>query len=296
MVRKLLGLAALAGLAVFATPTTARAQHAKFVLFEPAKIPDVTPDTQFVHPVTSPYFHEDSFVTTDVRAWFLYHDFPNGGLINGGSAKVYALQVRVALTNQLQLVAYKDGYTDFDSGLIGDSGWNDVAAGLKWTPIQDWKNQFFLSVGAGYEMPIGDPGPLQNDGEVRVWAAVNKGFGPLHLGGTFNAFFATSTDEALGHSDYFSWHLHADYYVCKWFSPVVEVNGYHAFNKNDEAVPFSGIDVTNLGGGGDVITLGIGAEFRPVENLGIRAAYELPLTNNEDLYGSRITVSAVYSF
>lgn len=31
----------------------------------------------------------------------------------------------------------------------------------------------------------------------------------------------------LGNSDTFTWHLHADYQVCKYFSPVLEVNGYH---------------------------------------------------------------------
>ncbi|HEX8910787.1 MAG TPA: hypothetical protein VF796_00410 [Humisphaera sp.] len=292
-----LALAAAAGLALFAArPALASPEHANFVLFEPAKTPELPADNTVVHPVTDPYFHEDSFVTTDARAWFLYHEFPKHSPIAGGNAKVYALQVRVALTNQLQLVAYKDGYTDMDSGLIGDSGMNDIAAGLKWTPIQDDKNQFYASVGAGYEIPLGDPGVLQNNGEVRVWGSVNKGFGPLHLGATVNAFFGTSNEEPLGNSNYLSYHLHADYYLCKWVSPVVELNGYHTFAKRDVAVPFSGIDVTNLGGGDDVVTLGLGAEVRPTENIGLRAAYEIPLTSGEDLYGWRLTVSAVFSF
>ncbi|QOV88952.1 hypothetical protein [Humisphaera borealis] len=295
MKRRLLKLTALAGLFLSAAATNAQAQ---FVLFPSSeKAPEVKPENTFVHPVTSPYFHEDAFVTTDARAWFLYHDFPSGGVIDGGNAKVYALQVRVALTNQLQLVAYKDGYTDFDAGLLQDDGWNDLAAGLKWTPIQNHEKQFYLSVGAGYEFPVGDPGVLQNDGEVRVWAAVNKGFGPLHLGGTVNFFYPTSRgDEPLGYSETMSWHFHADYYVCQWFSPVVEVNGYHVLNKHNEAVPFSGIDVTNLGGGDDVISLGLGAELRPMEKLGLRAAWETPLTSGDDLFGWRVTVSAVISF
>lgn len=283
---------AAASLGLF-TVSTASAQ---FVLFPSDQKPAARPaENKFVHPVTSPYFHEDSFVNTDVRAWFVYHDFPNGGVIDGGSAKVYALQVRVAITDQLQLVAYKDGYTDFDAGLLKDAGWNDLAAGLKWAPIQDHAKQFYLSVGAGYEFPVGDADVLQNDGELRVWAAVNKGFGPLHLGGTVNYFYPTSrSDEPLGYSETLSWHFHLDYYVCEWFSPVVEVNGYHVLNKHGEVVPFSGIDVTNLGGGDDVISLGLGAEIRPAKNLGLRAAWETPLTSGDDLYGWRITVSAVF--
>lgn len=273
----------------------AAAQHGNFVLFGKANPEGAAAPAEhrFVHPITSPYFHEDSFITTDVRAWFVYHNFPNGGTINGGDAKVYALQARVALTDRLQLVAYKDGYTDLSAGLIDEEGWNDLAAGLKYNLIQDWKNQFHLSIGAGYEFPIGDAKVLQNDGEVRGWASVNKGFGPLHLGATFNVFYATSRDEPLGHSDYISWHAHADYYLCKWLSPVIELNGYHAYNKNDEVVGFSGIDVTNLGGGSDVVSLGMGAEVRPCKGVGLRGAYEIPLTDGDDMYGWRLTFSAV---
>lgn len=278
----------------------AGSQHADFVLFgkdrKGSVSEDYKPEHRFVHPMTSPYFHEDSFVTSDLRGYFLYHDFPTGGLIDGGTAKVYALQVRLALTDQLQLVAYKDGYTDFDAGLLGDSGWNDVAAGLKWNFLSDWKRQLHAAVGVGYELAIGDPGVLQNNDEFRVWGSINKGFGPLHLGATANAMFATGEDSALGESDYLSYHLHADYYVCSWFSPVVEVNGYHTFNEGNVLAPFSGIDVTSLGGGDDVVTVGLGAEIRPHDDLAIRGAYEFPITDGTDLYGSRLTFSVIWSF
>ena len=153
-----------------------------------------------------------------------------------------------------------------------------------------------MAAGLGYELPVGDSKVLQNDGEIRAWLSVNKGFDKLHLGATVNYFYATSRDEPLGHQDYLSWHLHADYWVCDWFSPVAEVNGYHAINKTDEAVPFSGIDVTNLGGGDDVISAAFGAELRPAKNIGIRGAWEIPLTDGDDLYGWRLTFSAVIGF
>lgn len=288
-------LPAVAGLGLVASSTFA--QHADFVLFgTPNPAAKVPAEQKFVAPLTTPYYHEDSFITSDVRAWFAYHDFPNGGAIDGGSAKVYAVQLRLALTDRLQLVAYKDGYVDFDAGLTNDSGWNDVAAGLKWNFLQDWENQFHAAVGVGYEFPIGDPSVLQNDDEIRVWASVNKGFDKLHLGGTINVTFPIGGEDALGDSTRLIWNLHADYYVCEWFSPVVELNGIHSIDDGDEVVPFSGIDVANLGGGDDVVTLGIGAEIRATENIAVRAAYELPLTSGDDLYGYRWTASIVYSF
>lgn len=272
---------------------------ADYVLFGESTKPVVEPDSQFVHPITSPYYNEDSFVTTDIRLWGVYHDFANSSLIDGGKAMVYAAQVRVALTDKLQLVAYKDGYVDFDSGLVQETGWNDVAAGLKYAFLQDWENNMHAAVGLGYEFAIGSPGVFQNDDDIRAWVSFDKGFGPFHVGANASYLLAMKDDDAapLGGSDTLNWHIHADYYVNQYFSPVIELNGYHVMNRGDEVVPFSGIDVANFGGGGDVISAGIGAEIRPMENLGVRGAYELPLTtDDDDLYGWRLTFSVIYSF
>ncbi|MEM9916071.1 MAG: hypothetical protein AAF911_14040 [Planctomycetota bacterium] len=288
-------------LCVFSLSPLAYGQHANLVLFGEAN-PDaaaVPASRQAVHPITAPYYHEDSFVTTDVRAWFLYHDFPKSSAIDGGSAKVYALQLRAALTDSLQFVAYKDGYTEFDTGLVDDDGWNDVAAGLKWAFLQDFTTDTHAAVGVGYELGIGDDEALQEDDEVRLWASFNKGFEELHLGGTVNVLLPVGSEDPLGDSDRLTWHLHADYWLCSWFSGVAEINGYVTLNDGDNApLPFSGVDVANLGGGEDedVITFAPGFELRPADNVGLRVAYEFPLTDNEDLFGYRWTISAVLSF
>ncbi len=275
-------------------------QHAKFVLFgKPNEKGATLPkERKAVHPLTAPYFHEDSFITSDIRAWQLYHDFPKSSLIGGGKAHVTAVQLRLALTDRLQLVAYKDGYADFETGLVDASGAMDIAAGLKYNLIQDWDNDFHVSVGVGYEFKVGKGRVLQNDSEWRFWASANKGFGRLHLGGTVNFFLANDKDQGLGNSDHMTWHLHADYYVCEWFSPVVEINGYHTIDEGTMALPFSGVDVANLGGdkSEDVVTIGIGGEFRLINDLSIRAAYETPLSDRNDLFGYRWTISLIYSF
>jgi hypothetical protein len=248
--------------------------------------------------LTSPYFNEDSFVTSDIRAWFLYHDFPKSSAIAGGSAKVYAAQLRLALTQSLQLVAYKDGYIDWDAGLINDSGYNDIGVGLKWNFIQDWDNQFHAAAGIGYEIASGDGQTLNNDDEWRFWASANKGFDELHLGANVNFFIADDSGQGLGNADTMSWHLHADYFVCEAFSPVVEINGFHVLHEGAAVLPFSGLDVVNLGGGKseDVVTIGLGGEVRAIDDVAIRAAYEMPLTDKDDLFGYRWTLSLVWSF
>jgi hypothetical protein len=279
---------------------SASAQQRGYVLFpgEDDPVLDVPPEHVFVHPVTAPYYHENSMVTSDVRAWFVYHEFPSDQAIGGGSAATAAVQVRLAITDWLQLVAYKDGYFDFDTPLVDEDGVTDVAAGLKWAFLRDHEHQWYAAVGVGYELAVGDPGILQNDDEFRFWVSMDKGFERLHLGTTLNWFIADGAGQDLGNSDRFSWHLHADYRLTDWFSPVVELNGYHILEAGESPLPFHGLDVANLGRGEDdpAVSLGLGGEIRPAAGWAFRAAAEVPLTDEDDLWGWRATFSIVYSF
>jgi hypothetical protein len=299
---KRFALALAAGLVTtLVTSSVASAQAAGFTLFgtPSAEGQAVPAERQAVSPISDPYYHEDSFVTTDVRAWFLYHSFADNIALNGGDAEVYAVELRLALTDRLQLVANKDGYTNLDSGLIKNSGWNDIAAGLKYAVVQDWKDDFHVAVGAGYQFAFGDASVLQNEQEARFWASVNKGFGPVHLGATGNVFIPTGSEGALGMSQRISLHAHADYYLCKWFSPVLELNYYKSIGDGNNApLSFSGADVTNLGGGADLLTGAAGFEVRPLgtPEFGIRAAYETDLGTTDSIYGYRWTLSAIYRF
>lgn len=278
---------------IFASPSA----FATTVLFGDAA-PEVPPEERFVRPVTAPYFHEDSFVTSDVRAWYLRHEFEDDTI--GGDVTVIALQVRLALTNRLQLVAYKDGYTRFD-GTLGDSdGLNDIGAGLKYALIQDWESQTHMAVGLGYEIGLGDEDVLQDTNEFRLWASFNQGFDRLHLGSTINYIIAEDLqDGLLGNADMLMIHLHADYYVNEWFSPVIESNAYIVTDDGNSPVPFSGVDAASLAGGEDedTVTIAIGAELRPFgPGVSIRGAYETELTDSISLFGDRLTLSAVVEF
>lgn len=260
--------------------------------------PEEKPEDFPVHPISAPYWAEDSFIGTDLRPVFAWHHFP-GDLLGGGYGLVYAAQLRVKITNSLQFVAYKDGYMDVNTKLLKDRGWNDLAGGLKWAFLQDDAHQLHAAVGVGYEFASGDDNVLQDDDGVRFWASINKGFGRLHLGATVNYFLATDNgDDPYGDSNSLSWHFHADYQVCKWFSPVLEVNGYHVLDEGDVVTPFGGSDVLNLGGNKneDVVTVAIGAEIRPCSHVAVRAAYEVPLTDESDIWGQRWTFSSVISF
>ncbi|MDP4610453.1 MAG: hypothetical protein NWT02_04645 [Opitutales bacterium] len=271
-----------------------------FVLFGD-DVAKPAPEQKFVRPMTGPYFHEDAFITTDLRAWYLQHNFDSDTLGSNADVTVAALQVRIALTESLQLVAYKDGYTEFDNAaLVGDNeGFNDIGAGIKWAFIQDWENNFHMAAGIGYEFGLGDKDVLQETNELRLWLSWAKGFDKLHLGATANLILSEDdSDGFAGNSDMVTVHLHADYYLTEWLSPVVELNGYLA---QDAApgLPISGVDAVSLPGGeaNDTYTIAVGAEVRPFcENFGLRLAYETELTDNVSLFGDRWTLSAVYEF
>lgn len=276
--------------------TVAQAQGGFTVFGDPGSSP--TPEQRFVRPISAPYFHEDAFITSDVRAWYVKHHFYGDTI--GGNLDVYALQARLALTPSLQLVAYKDGYSKFNDTLDNNSGWNDVGAGLKWAFFQDWKSNLHLAGGIGYEFSFGDRDVLHDTGTLRFWASANKGFGRLHLGATVNYLKADDrTDGLLGNADLITAHLHADYRLTNWFSPVVEVNGYFVTDEGTVGAGFSGVDAVSIGGGEseDTITGAIGGELRPLgDDLGLRLAYETQLTNSSSLFGHRWTISAVFEF
>jgi hypothetical protein len=208
--------------------------------------------------------------------------------------------VRLALTERLQFVAYKDGFIDFSSSLTGgESGLVDIGAGVKWAFLQNWETDMHAALGLGYEFGVGDEEVLQGDDEVRAWGSFNKGFGKLHLGTTVNYTAGVGTEDALGDSDRLFVHVHSDYWINEMFSPVVELNYYDTISEGSNApLPIHGSDVANLGGGADndVLTGGLGLELRPADAFALRAAYESPLTDNDSLWGYRWTVSATWSF
>jgi hypothetical protein len=272
----------------------------KVELFPSLDTTDPIPDTQvFVHPVTDPYFHEDSFNSTDLRLWYLYHKFADNSLLASGDAQVIAAQVRVGITPNLQLVAYKDGFTLLHPGLsaVHHDGWNDVAAGLKYEFLQDRRDQLYMAVGVGNQFPWGESKALQNKDEIRAWWSFDKGFDRLHFGGTFNYFWGVGEQGAFGTGDHLAAYVHCDYRVCDWFSPVVESSYYHVTRSRNVALPIQGADVTNLGGvsGDDIWALGVGFEIRPIKHVAVRAAWEKNVTHPSDIFDHRTTVSVILS-
>jgi len=304
-------LVILAGCLVAATAARAQAQKSGFELLPTAPQLSLSPDPsvtdaaanvpaneQFVQPISDPYLNFNSFIFTDLRMEYAYEEFAPHGALGGGQAQVIAPQLNVAITPQLQLMAYKDGYSIIRSGALKGDGWNDIGAGIKWNFFQDYRDQLFAAAGFGYEFPTGESKVLGNKENFQVWTSVDKGFGSLHVGGSANYLQGDGEQGLFGTSEDLGVHVHADYFICNWFSPVAEGNYYHQFRNRNAVLPIQGGDLAQLGGGkgDDIATFAVGFEVRPVDHLAVRAVYERNVLHNSDIFDNRATVSFILSF
>ena len=106
-------------------------------------------------------------------------------------------------------------------------------------------------------------------------------------------------EDALGNSDRLSVHLRTDYWLDSHFSVGFEANYYETLSEGtNRPLPFSGVDLADLGGGGDddTWTLGYGVEVRPSGGIGLRLAHESPIGSTDGLFGHRWTLSATLAF
>lgn len=122
----------------------------------------------FFKPIVHPYLFEDPFVTTGAYAYYLYHEFPDRSALQGGEAHVAALQIRVALTDKIALIATKDGYVWKRPGnaLLDDTqGWMNIAFGLKGILYEAEDTPFIVSGILRYETDSGSTDTFQGHGD-----------------------------------------------------------------------------------------------------------------------------------
>lgn len=278
----------------------------------------------FVPTMMHPYLFEDPFITTGVSAWGVWHQFPEHSLLEGGDLWVAALQARVAITDRVAFIATKDGWVDFNPGLklLGDDGgFADITVGFKGSLIDKPEIPFILSPSLRFMFDVGEHSILQGNGDG-VWIpAVSAawGKGDFHVIADFGGQFPMDTD---ANSTSLFYHLHADYVVHQYFVPFVEVGGFHYLDGGDGSMDvkltngahvelgtaqtllgvggFEGYDYANLGSrnvaGNDVVALSVGVRVPINKHLILGAAYEIPLTDREDVLNQRAAVNATLEF
>jgi len=281
-------------------------------------------------PVSNPVYSGDARNVTMVRPIIFEQSLPdkikvNIGGVNtevdlGGDVSGVALQFSYAFSDRFSLVAVKDGYVDCepDDTLKDHSGWADIAAGLQYSFIYDPAGDFIVSGRLVYESTSGDSEVYQGNGNGNVAPSILflKGWDKLQFSGTVGLVLPIDGDEE-NTMLYDAWHV--SYAVTGWFRPLVELNHFHVVSSGDRDLSdfaasgdqedlvaaiatFNPCDIINLGGenNGDnknLVTMALGARFRINQWLDVGAAYEFPLTDNEEtLLDDRILIDAMLTF
>jgi hypothetical protein len=278
----------------------------------------------FRKPIVQPYLFEDPFVTTGLYPYYVYHDYPEQSVFQGGGAHVAAVQARVALTDRLAFLATKDGYlwNRPDLPLLDDEeGWMNVGAGFKYLLVRDDERRFYVSPSFRYEAPSGAHDVFQGEGDGLVIPSISGawGVGDAHLIAGLGA--QIPIDGRMQSSSLF-YHLYADYEVHPRVTPFVQLSGLYWIESGDGSFPvalrgnsdiplgiaqaalgtgpFEGADVAVLGSERvdnlDLVTLAVGTHLKLAEHLVWSVAYERAITHSKGIFQQRMTTALVLEF
>ena len=200
---------------------------------------------RFHQPDDQPVFFEDPRNLTEARAIFLQHKVPLAA--GGGDVQLYALQLRARLSENVSLIATKDGYVTSTNALV-DDGWADLALGLKFNLRRNVARQRLLSGGFTFELPTGEADALQGNGGGELNLFLNGG---AKIGR--NSHWVTATGFRLpmnptDESTSWYWSNHLDKQIRRGVYLLTELNWYHwTRSGQDGPVPgVEGLDLFNL--------------------------------------------------
>ncbi len=254
-----------------------------------------------IAPVTNPIFFEDAVIRSEIRPIFVHHTIDDG-FLGGGSAQLYALQIRYALTDRLAIIANQDGYMKINNNAIANpEGWMDLALGLKYAVIDDKENNFILTPGLTFHIPSGERDVFQGrgGGEFNPFVSFQKGYGDFHLSGNLGVRIPVTSNEQNTVAHY---SLMLDYYTCRYFIPFVSANFFTSLNSgtNFPGLRSNGYDVINFGGSKAGNTtqgaLGVGFRSRILDNVDFGIAYEKAVVRPYGLMDDRITCDLCIRF
>ena len=259
----------------------------------------------FISPMTNPVFFEDPRTLTEARFIFIDHQIPTlaGGAIPASRLQVLAVQLRAALTEDLSLIATKDGFIFPSANAPLDDGWADLSLGLKYNLWKDCCCQRILSVGATFELPTGSTQALQGngDGEFNLFATYGALFGDAnHL---ITAAGVRLPTDRSAENQVFYWSGHVDRQLnCSCWYAFAEGTWYHWLSNGTNAA-FNGIqggDFFNFGSTGvagtDIVTGALGVKYKPSLLNEIGLAYEIPLTDERGVLQHRFTADYILRY
>ena len=253
-----------------------------------------------ISPISNPVNFEDPRINTEIRPIFMHHEIGNKFVTNGGDVQLYALQMRFALTDNLALIATKDGFVDFnpDSTLTDETGFANIGGGLKYAFYKTDKE--IISAGLRYEAPLGNRDVFQGNGDgfVNPFISAAKNLGLFNI--MAGSGFRLPIDDA--DSTFYDLDFHFSYKMDNFY-PTVEVNLVHVVDGGERlGIADEGQDLFSFGSTGatgkTLVTAAFGGRYRVSKDLDIGAAYQIPLTNGDgsNIIDWRVTADAIFSF
>jgi hypothetical protein len=258
----------------------------------------------FIGPISNPVLSKDPRALTEARLLFIHDNIPSEHPLAGGNFQVYAMQVRIALTERLSLIADKDGYAVIHPGAGGNlDGWLNINTGLKYAFIRDVERQFLVTGGLMFEPQTGESEVFQGhgDGVMTVFLTSGKEIAAhWHLLGTFGYQFPMDSAE---NSAFYYLGLHLDREIGGWFYPLIELNWFNYTGGGRRGLPPAlgeGDGLLNLGtsgvAGNNLVTFAVGAKAMLSDHLETGVAWEFPLSNRNDLLDNRLLVELILRY
>jgi len=257
---------------------------------------------RFISPMTNIVYFEDPRTLTEIRPIFIQNKIPFRAPLAGGDVQVIAVQMRAALTENLSVIATKDGFIMYGADGPADDGWANVNAGLKYNLYKDYERQQILSGAIVYELPVGSTRALQGNGSG-VFDLILSGAAQLDdYWRTVSAFGLRLPSDVVDNSQSLFWSLHFDRTIGnRGLYVLTEFNWFHWLRSGENGIDgIEGLNLYNLGStgvaGDNVVTGAIGFKFKPNPYREYGIAWQVPLTDRRYLMDNRITVDAIFRY
>lgn len=267
---------------------------------EPVKAPNKL--SEVTSPISHPTVFEDPRPFSEARAIYVYHRIDDDFVTGGGSATVYALQLRYAIDERWGLIATKDGYVDLktDSVLDDSEGVADLGVGFKYAFYRDDAEGRIVTLGLRYEIPTGDEDVFQGqgDGAVNPFLSGAVALGPVNLMAGTGFRLSLDGDD----SSFYDLDLHADTKLGP-VHPLLELNVNSVVNEGNRLpIPDEGEDFFNFGSsasdGKTLVSTAVGLRIDLTDNIIFGAAYQFPLTDGagSNILDYRVTGDLIVRF
>jgi len=256
----------------------------------------------FTGPLSNPVQFKDPRSLTEARFLFIQNwTRASTPVIGKASMQVYALQLRLALTDRLQIFADKDGIVRLSpNGTTSTTGLANIAAGAKYVFLRNVETQTLGSLAVQYEAPTGYANIFQNQGSglLGIWGIFGQEFGD-----GWHAILQVGQNLRMNKIDsgYFMTSAHIDKRFGK-FTPFYEANWFY-YNQTGTFLPTlntEGGGLLNVGAGKvmglNYVTNAIGFKYDVTPNAELGVGYEFQLSNRAMLLDNMLHAQLILRY